>query len=242
MQLVIFAAGFGTRLFHYTKHTPKALVSINNYYLIDWVVVRYEKYISSIIINTHYKAVLIREYIKKTPYPIPLIESFEKKILGTGEGLFNAKKNITSSIFWIHNTDIISNYDVQAMLNFHKRHNPMVTLAVSNKKEPSSFLIDKTGRLCGFLKQNIADIIVDNEDKEYQEVSFCGIHCVSEQIFNSLCKEEIHFSIIDCYKELLKKNILILTWNIGSAFCLDVGTIDNFNKACHILPATPYKF
>ena len=242
MQLVIFAAGFGTRLFYHTKHTPKALVCINNYYLIDWVIVRYRKYISSIIINTHYKASLIRDYIKKNTYSFPLTESFEKKILGTGKGLFNAKKNITSSIFWIHNTDIVSNYDIQAMLNFHKKHSPMVTLAVSNKKETSAFLIDKTGRLCGFIKQNVADIIVDSENKEYQEVSFCGIHCVSDQIFNNLYKEEIHFSIIDCYKELLKKKILILTWNIGTAFCLDVGTIDNLNKASHVLPATPYEF
>ena len=65
-SLMIFAAGFGKRLHPLTLDVPKSLVPIQNIPVLDYILKSYYKKtsLSSVTINTHYKAEMIREFIK----------------------------------------------------------------------------------------------------------------------------------------------------------------------------------
>ena len=68
-SLMIFAAGFGKRLHPLTLDVPKSLVPIQNIPVLDYILKSYYKKtsLSSVTINTHYKAEMIREFIRKNP-------------------------------------------------------------------------------------------------------------------------------------------------------------------------------
>ena len=100
-SLMIFAAGFGKRLHPLTLDVPKSLVPIQNIPVLDYILKSYYKKtsLSSVTINTHYKAEMIREFIKDNPQ-YKISESFEEKeILGTGKDCFMLNLSCKEKIF-----------------------------------------------------------------------------------------------------------------------------------------------
>ncbi len=63
---MIFAAGLGTRMKPLTDHLPKALVPVNNMPLLEIVIRRLMYFgIKDIIINVHYEAQQIEDFLAK---------------------------------------------------------------------------------------------------------------------------------------------------------------------------------
>ena len=95
-KAMIFAAGFGKRLVPLTKKTPKPLLQLNGKTLLENCILFLEGCgIKEIVINVHYLADQIIEFINKNKFKSKIHISHEKeKILGTGGGLINAKNNI----------------------------------------------------------------------------------------------------------------------------------------------------
>ena len=105
--IMILAAGLGKRLRPYTSNTPKSLIKIGKYTLIEKIIDEIEKNrFKKIIINLHY----LKEKIKKNldkKYKIDIFFSEEKKLLNTGGGIKNALKIINEKEFFVINSDIV---------------------------------------------------------------------------------------------------------------------------------------
>ena len=105
--IMILAAGLGKRLRPYTSNTPKSLIKIGKYTLIEKIINEIEKNrFKKIIINLHY----LKEKIKKNldkKYKIDIFFSEEKKLLNTGGGIKNALKIINEKEFFVINSDIV---------------------------------------------------------------------------------------------------------------------------------------
>ena len=93
MRAMILAAGLGTRLKPLTDSTPKALIKIKEFTLLE---LQIRKLISEgfdhIIINVHHFADIIEEYLKQNNFFNCSIEISDesKKLLDTGGGLKKA--------------------------------------------------------------------------------------------------------------------------------------------------------
>lgn len=92
MKCFIPAAGFGTRMLDLTQNTPKPLLKLGNYVLLDYSILLAEKLgITEFIVNTHYLAEQIHEYLEKYRLKFKINISHEKEeILGTGGGIKTA--------------------------------------------------------------------------------------------------------------------------------------------------------
>ena len=95
-KAMIFAAGFGTRLKPLTENTPKPLLKLNSKTLLENCILFLEDCgIEEIIINVHYLADQIINFVDKNKFKSKIYISYEKeKILGTGGGLVYANSNI----------------------------------------------------------------------------------------------------------------------------------------------------
>ena len=95
-KAMIFAAGFGTRLKPLTENTPKPLLQLNSKTLLENCILFLEDCgIEEIIINVHYLADQIINFVDKNKFKSKIYISHEKeKILGTGGGLVYANSNI----------------------------------------------------------------------------------------------------------------------------------------------------
>ena len=100
MDVLILAAGLGTRMEDLTKDLPKPLLFVKGKSLIDHAfnLIEYLQ-TENIFINTHYHANLIQSHINKNFKNIKI--SFEPEILGTGGGI----KKIHQNDLLVLNTD-----------------------------------------------------------------------------------------------------------------------------------------
>ena len=100
MDVLILAAGLGTRMEDLTKDLPKPLLPVKGKPLIEYAFDLIKPLqTENIYVNTHYHADLIQSHIKKNYENIKI--SFEPAILGTGGGI----KKIHQNDLLVLNTD-----------------------------------------------------------------------------------------------------------------------------------------
>ena len=111
-KAMILAAGFGKRLHPLTLNCPKPLMRIGNETLLSNTFKFLEKYgIEHVVINVHYLAEQIVDYINKKKFNLTITTvKEENKILDTGGGVLNVINNFSNDPFIIINPDTIWNF------------------------------------------------------------------------------------------------------------------------------------
>jgi NDP-sugar pyrophosphorylase family protein len=174
MKAMILAAGLGTRLRPITDHRPKALVEINGRTLLEITLSRLRSFgVSEVIINVHYFAGMVIDYLKsKNNFDMRIeISREDDLLLDTGGGLKKAAwfflEDATSASqvvarhsplttrhsltepFLLHNVDVISNIDLRRMLQFHNENGALATLAVQSRASSRLLLFNSQNQLVG---------------------------------------------------------------------------------------------
>src|SRR3977135_4381944 len=153
MKAMILAAGLGMRLRPLTDHRPKALVEVAGRTLLEITLTRLRTFgVGEVIINAHYLADMILEYLQENDnFGIHIQISREEVLLDTGGGLKNAAYFFReeSEPFILHNVDVISTVDLGRMVQFHNENQALATLAVQDRKTSRYLLFDEQRQLCG---------------------------------------------------------------------------------------------
>lgn len=238
MKAMILAAGLGTRLRPLTGSRPKALVEVDGRPLLDHVLHRLiAAGCSEIIINTHHFPEQIAAYLAGNRYAGVRIElSHEPALLDTGGGLRKAAWFLQGNDpFILHNVDVLSNLDLQAMLQRHRQSPALATVAVRTRKTNRYFLFDRSGRLVGWRQQQPAEEkLAAHPDGEVHQRSFMGIHIISPDLFG-LLTETGRFSIVDAYLRLAGEGRRIQAFPADKYDWLDLGRPENLPKAKALL-------
>jgi NDP-sugar pyrophosphorylase family protein len=238
MKAMIFAAGTGTRLLPLTKNKPKALVEVNGTPMLELII---KKLINSgfddLIINVHHFSGQVIDFLKKNNYFNTRITISDETdlLLDTGGGLLKASWFFDDGKpFLIHNTDIMSNLDLNALYRSHLGSGALSTLAVKDRPTSRSLLLDKDGFLCGW-KSNVTGEtkISAKTEQELIPSAFSCVQAVSPSLFEHITETGV-FSIMDVYLRLAKEH-LINTYNHGPSYWFDLGTVENLKKAEHFL-------
>ena len=220
MKAMIFAAGMGTRLQPLTLTKPKALVEVDGVPLLEIIIRRLKKFgFLDVVINVHHFAEQILLFLDKNQnFGINIHISDEQDVLlDTGGGLLKARDLLSDGEpVLIHNVDILSNINLTDLYQYHLQHQPLVTMAVKDRKTSRSLLINPMGTLCGWKNNQTGEIIVAREDEIVHSIAFSGIHVVNPQLF-SLISERGVFSIIQPYLRLAKQHT-IATWQHDQDF------------------------
>ncbi len=113
---MIFAAGFGKRLQPLTLKTPKALITIKNKPMLDWVVENLVQHgISEIILNTHYLHSKIHSYLQLNHFLYRLRFHMKKPFLALA---VDYTKPVTSGIIPIFSSAMWIFYATLICRNF----------------------------------------------------------------------------------------------------------------------------
>src|SRR6476646_7288216 len=127
MKAMVLAAGLGTRLRPLTNDHPKALVEVNGRSLLEITLTRLRDFgIHDVIINVHHYADMVMNRVKAAGnFGMNIQFSREDVLLDTGGGLKKAAWFLGDSSdkpFILHNVDVISNIDLQRMVEAHKKN------------------------------------------------------------------------------------------------------------------------
>ena len=233
-KAMILAAGLGTRLKPWTDHHPKALAVVNGKSLIQRNIEYLQQYgITDVVVNVHHFAQQIINTIEKNKgWGSHITISHEiVEPLETGGGLLHASPYLKdSTAVLLMNVDILTDFDLGSMLEFHFTKKPLATLATTNRKSSRYFLFDNNDRLCGWRntktgEEKSASLLTGNEIAK----AFSGIHVIDPGIF-SLFTQTGKFSIVDTYLELMKLNT-ILSFDHSQSKFIDVGKPESVDKA-----------
>ena len=236
MNAFIFAAGLGTRLKPLTDTMPKALVPVAGKALLTHVVEKLKAAgCKKIVINIHHFGDMIVDYVKnQNNFGIDIIFSDERQmLLETGGAIKHAVELLGDEPFLIHNVDILSNVDIQALWNEHLSSGSAATLLVSKRSSSRALLFNEKGNLTAWTNKTTGEIKTPYESVDItslEELAFSGIHVFSPSLFKYFGEYPEKFSIIDFYLNTCKAEKIKAFTQEGLQL-LDVGKLDSLEKA-----------
>lgn len=236
MKAMILAAGFGTRFKPWTDHHPKALAPVFGKPLLQHSI----EYLQSagvydIVINVHHFADQIAEVVSaNNGWGSRVQLSFETEVLETGGGVFHAADMLGQESFLLINADVITDMDLNAMICFHQRFNPLVSLAVSDRPSSRYLLFDHFDDLCGWRNSASGEEKISRTTADIFPKAFSGIHIIDSRIF-ALAGRSGKFSLVDLYLELCRSEIIKAFDHSGSRF-IDVGKPGTAEAAEKLFP------
>ncbi|MBP5336500.1 MAG: nucleotidyltransferase family protein [Bacteroidales bacterium] len=206
MKALIFAAGLGTRLRPITDTMPKALVPVGGVPMLERVLCKLrDAGIDSFVVNVHHFAEQIEAFLASHDFGVPVaISREEREPLETGGGIRHAAPLLASTEgrFLVHNVDILSNLDIRWLLAQDDPSN-LATLLLIDAPADRYLLFDEEMRLVGWTNVRTGEVkspfLPDFDPARYRRYSFCGIHIVSEAVFEKMAAWPEKFSIIDFY-------------------------------------------
>lgn len=234
MKAMILAAGLGTRLTPFTNTHPKALAIVNGKTILQRNIEYLTDFgIKDIIVNVHHFPDQIKDSVKlNNGFGANISFSDEtNELLETGGGLKKAEWffEIEEDSFVAMNVDVLTDLDLDKMIEQHEKEKPLATLAVSSRKTSRYFLFDELNHLCGWKNEQSREQKMSRDSKEFTQKAFSGIHVISPKIF-SLIKMKGKFSMVDVYLDLAKAHDITAFDHSNSKF-IDVGRPESILKA-----------
>ena len=214
MKALIFAAGLGTRLRPLTDTMPKALVPVAGVPMLARVLCKLrDAGMDSFVVNVHHFAEQIERFLaEKGNFGVPVaISREEREPLETGGGIRHAAPLLASPAgrFLVHNVDILSDLDVRWFLAQDDPQS-LATLLLIDAPADRYLLFDDEMRLVGWTNVRTGEVkspfLPDFDPSKYRRYSFCGIHIVSEAVFDKMASWPEKFSIIDFYLQQAAEN------------------------------------
>lgn len=234
---MIFAAGLGTRLKPLTDTMPKALVPVASQPLL-WHVVQKLKAagFERIVVNVHHFAQQIIDYLQaNNNFGLDIRISDETDgLLETGGGIKKALPLFdASSPVLIHNVDILSNVDLQALYAFAEQSATDALLLVSRRKTKRYLLFDDEYLLDGWTNIETGEVrspYPSLDPTELKQLAFSGIHVLSPRVFPLFDEMPSRFGIIDFYLKYCHQ-CAFLGYEKKDLRLMDVGKLDTLSEA-----------
>ncbi|KAL5973460.1 cytochrome c1 [Asimina triloba] len=163
MKTLILVGGFGTRLRPLTLGVPKPLVEFANKPMIMHQIEALKAIgVTEVILAFNYQPEVMINFLKEyeTRIGIKISCSREMEPLGTAGPLALARENLddgSGEPFFVLKSDIISEYPLREMVEFHKSHGGEASIMVTKVDEPSKYGVvmmdEETGKVERFVEK-----------------------------------------------------------------------------------------
>ncbi|MDI6600155.1 MAG: NDP-sugar synthase [Thermoanaerobacteraceae bacterium] len=220
MKALLLAGGKGTRLYPLTHSIPKPMVPILNKPLLERTINYIKGYgIDEIVMSLCYQPEQIMNYFKDgSEFGVKIYYFIEESPLGTGGAIKNAEKYLDDT-FLIFNSDIITDINLQKLINYHKEKNAKVTIALTRVDNPSAYGLvetDNDDRITAFKEKPRPEEITT-------DLINAGIYVFEKEILDLIpAGREISVEK-EVYPGLLSAGIRMYAYK-NSNYWIDIGT------------------
>lgn len=177
---VVLSGGPGTRLRPLTNDAPKGMIEVGGKPLLQWIIewLR-DNGIRQVVLGVAYLKEKIIEYFGDgNKFGVDIQYSVHSVEGGTGEGFRLAiSRYIDQKVFFAMNGDQITELNLSDLADFHIKHNPVATVAVSNHRCPY-----------GHVQINGENNVTDFIEKPLCPLALCntGIYVLTHEILDYL--------------------------------------------------------
>ncbi len=210
MKAMILAAGFGTRLFPLTIDRTKPAIPFLGKPLVGYVAEYLASYgFNEIVVNLHHQPDSVikalgdgRDFGVKIDYSIE-----QPDILGTAGALDHARHLLEGDMFLIVNGKIITDIDLGAAVETHRRSNALATMVLMPNAKRERFTVVETsnGFVSAFAGMPEPMAEGDPVSAAATPLMFTGIHVVSRRIFELIPRGVFSDTVSDVYKPAMAR-------------------------------------
>lgn len=226
MRALLLAAGLGTRLRPLTDTIPKCLVPIHEKPLLEyWLEMLSNAKVFPILVNLHYFADKVRNYIETSRFNDIVVTVYEKKLFGTAGTLLKNKDFFQYETLMLIHGDNLSKFDVNAFVENHKKRPSgcEITMMTFSTNTPES---------CGIVELDEQGVVKAFHEKVKQPPSNLAngaVYIIEPSIFPFLA--DFGKEIIDFSTEVLPHYIGRIYTFFNNSYHRDIGTLESYKTA-----------
>lgn len=209
------AGGKGTRLSPLTDHTPKPLMPIIDKPILQYIIELLKKHgIYEISLSLGYMAgKIVEAFGNGKDLGVKLRYYIEKEPLGTAGGVKVAAEGFKED-FLVISGDAFTDFDLSDLINFHKNHGKLVTIAAAKVKDPSAFgvmLLNGAGKVRSFIEKPREPI---------SHIASTGIYVMKSEIL-----KKIPTGFCDFARDVFPKVTGQIYAKVMNGYWSDIGTL-----------------
>lgn len=242
MDGLIFAAGLGTRLAPLTDSMPKALVEVGGRTMLERTARRLiAAGVNRLIINVHAFPEQIEAHVlARGGFGVDVRFSDERdRLLETGGGLLAARPHFrTQAPFFIHNADVFTDLDLEALYQAHTASDALVTLATMERPSSRGLLFDERGLVGRVNDDADGEVLVRAPEGPVQRLAFGCVHVADPALFDRIT-EEGRFGIFEPYLRLAAEGFRLLPFRVDGCTWVDIGRLDALERARSLAAERP---
>lgn len=231
MQALILAGGQGTRLRPLTLNTPKPIVPIcNQPFLLRQIELLKTAGITDITLSLNYQPSSIQEILGEgAEFGVHLRYLIEPEPRGTAGAYKFAEEFLTDSTV-VLNGDILTDINLQELIDRHKRFNAAATIVLISVDNPSAYGLVEVGsesEVLRFLEKPKPDQI----DKLKTDTVNAGIYILEPSVLKHIPAGENYSFEYQLFPDLLARKEIFKAYIAENTYWLDIGTIERYLQA-----------
>ena len=245
IKAFILAGGKGAHLRPLALHIPKPIVPLANIPFLFFQIDRIKRAgITEIILGLSYQPRKITDIFGNgTKYGVTMRYTFEDAPRGTA-GAFKAAENLIDDTTLVLNGDVLTDTDLQEVIQFHQEHKADATIVTARVINPSGYGLvesDDDGRVVRFLEKPPEDEITGDSIN-------AGIYVLERSVLNRIPREGPQSFEREVFPSMLAEGARIWT-HLTRAYWQDIGSPQKYLEAHYgiisgrvKLPSYPQKF
>jgi NDP-sugar pyrophosphorylase family protein len=222
VKAVILAGGKGTRLAPYTTVFPKPLMPIDGMPILEVIVrqLAYFRVRDIVLAVSHHSEPLLSAYFGDgRQFGVKIQYAREEKPLGTA-GPLSIIPDLPET-FLVMNGDILTTLDYRKLLENHRRHDGVVTIAMSQKKVQLEF---------GVMESNSVHQLVRYSEKPlFSYAVSMGVYVFEKRVLDWIPPKR-YLDFPDLIQRLLRSKEKIVCFP-SHDFWLDIGRHEDYEEA-----------
>ncbi len=219
MQGIILCGGYGLRMGYLTEKTPKSLLKLGNYTLLDYILKNIDRYsVDKVYLAVgHLKEQIINHIdLVKDDYKLKIDYIYSSAEANTAGSVLK-NRDLFSEDFFVTVGDDITNIDFKDFYEKHKKNKAIASIAAIEYETRYEYgvLETKNNYVTGFKEKPVNKFLTNT-----------GTYFFKPQICN-----HIEFGdgfARDVFPRLLKRNLKIYSYT-SNFFWYSVGNVENYN-------------
>ncbi len=221
MQALILAGGKGTRLRPLTVYTPKPIVPIcNRPFLLYQIDTLRRAGITNITLSLSYQPLKIEQQLGDgSDYGVKITYTVEPQPMGTA-GAYKFAEDLIREPTVVFNGDILTDLDLEAVINEHKTRRAAATVVLTPVENPSSYGLVETeadGRIRRFLEKPKPDEISVNTIN-------AGTYVLEPHVLDYVPAGESYSFEYGLFPDLLRRGENFFAHIPRESYWIDIGT------------------
>jgi mannose-1-phosphate guanylyltransferase/phosphomannomutase len=228
MKGVLMAGGEGSRLRPLTSRRPKPLAPVAGKPVMEHIIALLRRHgITEIVATLHYLADEVESYFDSgSDFGVTMEYVVEDTPLGTAGAVKMADKLLGGETFLVISGDALTDIDLTALIEHHRREENAVTIALQRVTNPLEFgvvVTDENGRITRFLEK-------PSWGEVFSDTINTGIYVLEPKILDLMVRGRNYDFSKDLFPEMLRDGAKLGGYIID-AYWTDIGNLEQYQAA-----------